>query len=994
MLGKSRHFKVGLMASIALSALALSQAAQAQSTGAASKDAAAEESDTVETVIVTGTRIRRPNAQSAAPIVSMDKQELQFQGVVNIEDALNRLPQVRADNNQFGAGFDNGGQAKVNLRRLGNQRTLVLLDGERLLPVQAIDLNIVPVALISRVDVLSGGASSTYGSDAVAGVVNFVLNKKFDGVQINSSYSFYQHTNDDRAMRSLISQYPNFPLPSKHVTDGGRWNINFAAGKNFADGDGNISIFADYRDQKPVKWGARDYSSCRVANTTTSLSCSANLLYTPYGRLDIASGPNAGDGYFINKDGSQSFVSSANEADYASNTRKDWNFIRSDKRFTGGLFANYRFNDALEVYSNLLVMRDVSIEQQSGAYGQTVSINCNNPFMSASQAQSLCGASAGSATLVDADYYLLQEGPGSTPVQNRIVNADYRISAGVKGDVFDGWHYDLNLIASRVENSLSDRNEINPTRFGRTVNVVNVNGTPTCQSVVDQTDTNCVAANIFQANKIDPKVYPYVYDHYRWTNVVEQRDVTANIAGDLGQYGLKSPWANEGVAIALGGEYRRESLKVLADQATVDYEGWFSTTSGHYGVKEVYGEAQLPIANDLPLIKSLVFNTGFRASKYDNQKKELYTSKLEGLYRPVSDLLVRFSYNSAARAPNISELYSPRNFSYNGADPCSTTSLSAPGAPTAAQCANTGVTAAQYQNRSIQDCGPDGCRRYAGGGNINLLPEKAITQTLGFVYTPAAVPGLLISIDHVDIKIKDFIGYIDANVALSNCLTTGLEYYCRFVKRDPTTGRLDGTSTTTGFISGGTENTNILNYKADDIQVSYNFDIGKYGRMDLNLIGTLLIDSMGQDSPTTPASDCAGYYGAPTCYAPAPKWAHNARATWSTPWRNSNISLAWRYIGDTKLTANSSDNAINGGGGPQGYTILTKMKAYSYFDLAASVMVVKDMTARISINNLFDKSPPVVPATFVDGTTNNPNTYTGLYDPLGRAVNISLQYNF
>jgi iron complex outermembrane receptor protein len=984
MIGKSGRFKAGLMASIAVSALAFSQAAQAQQS-----ETKADKGDTVDAVIVTGTRIRRPNAQSAAPIVSMDKQELQFQGVVNIEDALNRLPQVRADNNQFGAGFDNGGQAKVNLRRLGNQRTLVLLDGERLLPVQAIDLNIVPVALISRVDVLSGGASSTYGSDAVAGVVNFVLNKKFDGVQVNSSYSFYQHTNDDSAMRSLVSQYPNFPLPAKHVTDGGRLDVNFAAGKNFADGDGNISIFADYRDQKPVKWRNRDYSSCRVANTTSALSCSVNTSYTPWGRLDVANG-----GYYVNKDGTQSFVSTANSADYASNTRKDWNFIRADKRFTGGLFANYHFNNAVEVYSNLLVMRDVSIEQQSGAFDQDVSVNCNNPFLSASQAQSLCGAAAGTSTAVGAHYYLLQEGPGSTPVRNRIVNADYRISSGVKGDLFDGWHYDVNFIASRVENTLSDRNEINSTRFANAVNVVSANGTPTCQSVVDKTDTNCVAANIFQANKIDPKVYPYIYDNYRWTNVVEQRDVTANIAGDLGQYGIKSPLAKEGVAIALGGEYRRESLKVKADQATVDYEGWFSTTGGHYGVKELYGEAQLPIANDLPLVKSLVFNTGFRASKYDNQKKELYTSKVEGLYRPVSDLLVRFSYNSAARAPNISELYSPRNFSYNGADPCSTTSLSQPGAATATQCANTGVTAAQYANKSIQDCGADGCRRYAGGGNVNLLPEKAITQTLGLVYTPSAVPGLLISIDHVDIKIKDFIGYIDANVALSNCLTTGLEYYCRFVKRDPATGRLDGTSSTTGFISGGTENTNILNYKADDIQVSYNFDIGKYGRMDLSMIGTLLIDSMGQDSPTTPAQDCAGYYGQPSCYAPAPKWAHNARATWTTPWRNSNISLAWRYIGDTKLSANSTDNALNGGAGPQGYTILTKMKAYSYFDLSASVMVIKDMTARISINNVLDKSPPVVPATFVDGTTNNPNTYTGLYDPLGRAINISLQYNF
>lgn len=990
MLVESRRFKAALMLSIAASTVALSQGAMAQT----ANPEASEKATTVDTVVVTGTRIRRPNAQSAAPIVTMDKQELQFQGVMNIEDALNRLPQVRADNNQFGAGFDNGGQAKVNLRRLGNQRTLVLLDGERLLPVQAIDLNIVPVALISRVDVLSGGASSTYGSDAVAGVVNFVLNKKYDGVQLNTSYSFYQHTNDNIAMRSLLSNYPNFPVPSKHVTDGGRYDVNFAAGKNFHDGDGNISIFAGYRDQKPVKWGARDYSACRVANTTSSLSCSFNTVYTPTGRLDVTSGSKAGSGYYINKDGTQSFASTANSADYASNTRKDWNFIRADKRYSGGLFANYRFNDAAEVYGNLLVMRDVSIEQQSGAFGATVNVSCNNPFLSAAQASSLCGSAAGSATTVSADYYLLQEGPGSIPVQNRIVNADYRFSGGMRGDVFDGWHYDVNFVASRVENSLSDRNEVNADRFARAVDVVNVGGVPTCRSVVDKTDTNCVAANIFQANKIDPKVYDYVYDHYRWTNVVEQRDLTLNLTGDLGQYGIKSPWANEGVAIAVGGEYRRESLKVKADQATIDYEGWFSTVGGHYSVKEAYGEAQLPLANDLPFVKSLVINTGIRASKYDTQKKELYTSKVEALYRPFEDLLLRSSYNSAARAPNISELYSPRNFSYNGTDPCSATSLSQPGAATAAQCANTGVTAAQYAAKSIQDCGPNGCRRYAGGGNINLLPEKAITQTLGFVYTPHQVPGLLISIDRVDIKIKDFIGYIDANVALSNCLTTGLQYYCRFVKRDPVTGRLDGTSTTAGFISGGTENTNILSYKAEDIQVDYAFGIGKFGRMNLNLVGTLMRDSKGQDSPTVPVQDCAGYYGQPSCYAPAPKWASNARATWTTPWRQGVVSLAWRHIGSTRLSANSTDNALNGGAGPQGYTILTKMKAYDYFDLSGSVLVAKNLTGRIAINNLLDRSPPVVPATFVDGTTNNPNTYTGLYDPLGRAINVSLQYNF
>ncbi|MBW8734798.1 MAG: TonB-dependent receptor plug domain-containing protein, partial [Asticcacaulis sp.] len=270
-----RKLRLNLLTTAALCLSAISGAAVAQDTAAAPTAKASDDA-----VIVTGTRIRRPNAKSAAPITTIDKQELQFQGVLNLEEAINRLPSVRADSTQFTNGSDSDGRAKINLRNLGWQRNLVLLDGQRLLPVQAIDLNIIPSALVKRVDVLTGGASSTYGSDAIAGVANFVLDKKFEGIQLNASYGFYQHTNDDGAVRAAIAQFPSIKVPSKNVLDGGRTDINFAAGKSFAGGRGNISVFADYRKQDPVLWSDRDYSACRVNVTASGYSCAVNRLYS------------------------------------------------------------------------------------------------------------------------------------------------------------------------------------------------------------------------------------------------------------------------------------------------------------------------------------------------------------------------------------------------------------------------------------------------------------------------------------------------------------------------------------------------------------------------------------------------------------------------------------------------------------------------------------------------------------------------------------------
>ena len=930
-------------------------------------------------VIVTGTRIRRPNLSSASPIVTVDRQELDDQGVFNLEEALNRLPQARADSTQFANASDTDGRARVNLRNLGWQRTLVLLDGQRLLPVEAIDLNLVPKALVRRIDVMTGGASATYGSDAVAGVVNLVLDTSFEGLAINGSYGGFQHTNDASDIRAIADNYPEINMPKTHVLDGIRSDISIAGGKSFDAGRGHVSVFFGRRDQQAITWGERDFSTCRIVETDGRMDCAVNTIYSQYGRFAVTGGPMAGAVYYGAKDGNGAFAPGSDSANYAFSTRERFGFQRPNQRLSGGFFAQYRWSETLEFYGSLLGIDDRTRSLFYPALmRQTVDLNCDNPYMSASQAQSLCGANAGTSATVATDVAYQLNGPGSRPLDNQAINQDYRITLGVKGDFADVWHYDLGFVGSRVYTSLSDNNEVDLTRFTRALQVVDVAGKPTCAAKLNGTDPDCVPANIFGFHTIDPAFYDYAYMHYKWASVTQQQVYTASLSGDLTGYGWRSPWADKGIATAFGVEYRRDSLRHESDQATRNYEGWLSTVAGHYGVAEAYGEVQVPLVLERPLIYALEINAAYRLSRYDNQADTLPTSRYEIQYRPVKSLLLRATLNNATRAPNISELYSPPYFSINGAltDPCAGATPTA----SAVQCGFTGVTAAQYGH--VTDCA-DACRTYGGGGNLLLRPETAKTMTYGFVWTPPSVKGAMLSVDYYRIVVSDFIGYIDPTAAFNACLSNGLSYYCGLVHRDPLTGSLSGN----GYVEGVTQNTYRLYNSGIDVQAAYALDFGRFGRADATLMGTWQGATSFERSISEVRVNCAGYFGSPACYAPQPKWRHNARLTWQTPWQQAALSLNWRHIGATSYAGNSDDPAVKGGAATS--TAFAKVSAYNYIDFAASARLRRNLTLHLSVNNLFDLTPPITPSTNVDGTTNNPNTWAGTYDALGRAIMVS-----
>jgi outer membrane receptor protein involved in Fe transport len=949
----------------------------------------------IDALVVTGTRIRRANTAAAAPVTTLSQANLRLGGVLNLEEAINRLPEARADTTQFTNGSDADGRAQINLRNLGHQRTLILLDGERLAPVQAVDLNIIPAALVKRIDILTGGASTAYGSDAVAGVANFVLDRDFEGVRIDGGYSVYQHANDDVAVRGVAARFANVKTPAWRVTDGVRKDLTIAAGTRFAGGRGEVALFGAYRSQDPVQWKDRDFSACRIvaAETDGGPSCAVSTLYTHHGRFQPITGPSAGQVFYAGADGV--FAPEADGDLYATNTRESFNFMRSDERRSAGAFVNFKVSEAAELHASLLYMKDATYSQfypyinTADVPAGGFQINCRNPFLSASQAALLCGPAAGSSQLVSTAYTAIMSGPASRPLRAEAINQDYRISLGVGGEVFDHWRYDLSAIRSVVFSSLSDSNEIDPVRLNNALNVELVDGSPTCVAKLSGIDPACVPADIFRQNGLDPRFYAYAYRDYVWANHYGQTDLVANLSGDLTGYGAKSPWAGRGLAVALGLEYRADSLKQKIDAATLAFEQLSPPLRGRQSVYEIYGEMQAPIAEGRRGVERLEVNAGVRYSKYDTNDDLLATRKYELQYQPTRDWLVRASLNKAARAPNISELYTGSTYGVVGlSDPCSGAS------PTAGlvACQRTGVTAAQYGH--IPDCPDHLCQTYGGNGNRSLRPENARTRTIGLVYTPRALPGFSLSADYYRIAVKGYIGPVLADNVFRNCLDKGGDYYCQFVHRAADTGGLFGNPVTGGYIAAGAQNTALLINEGVDVQASYDLSLGALGRLGFDLTGVRLVTTGGKSAPDDPLRNCAGYFGPPQCYAPQPLWRHNLGVTWRPPWREAVVALTWRHIGPTRLAANSADPTISAGATPYAYGPFTRLEAYDYIDLGVSVRLRPGLTVRLVANNLFDRTPPVVPSTFVDGTTNNPNTYTGTYDPLGRDLHLAFSLGF
>jgi iron complex outermembrane receptor protein len=959
----------------ALTSVLAALPALAQDAPTRTEDAALDE------VTVTGSRIKRPNLESASPVTAVSVEEIKFQGTTTIDSVLNRLPQFTPDSNENGSN-GNDGTARLNLRGLGSGRVLVLVDGQRMLPAETADVNFIPSSLLERVDVVTGGASAVYGSDAVAGVVNFVMKKDLQGMRIDAQYGIANHKNDNGYVQGLIDN-AGFEQPESSLWDGARTDINVSLGMNTEDGRGNATFYIGFRELEPVTQNTRDYSACGLnlaGAGGTDLVCGGSS-NNQWGLFTALSGPNVGQTYNNTKDGNKTWVPYTNEFLY---NYAPTNYIqRQSKRITAGAFAHYEYNENAEVYGSLMFMDDHTFSQAApSAYfqGTVYPVNCDNPLMSTQQATLLCGAAnVGTPTNINTFIGYRFGGEGGAR-RDDIRHTDYRTNLGVRGAIAEGWTYDVSALYSQITRDESYKNDLDPIKGARALQVVSVGGVPTCRSVVDGTDPDCIPANVFNAFGISGEAYGYIYTPTYTHGIQKESVINAVVNGDLDRYGIAIPWADRALALALGLEHRTEDLVFEAD-AVAQSKGT-NENAGSFKVDEAFLEVDIPLVNDKPGIHSLSLNTGYRYSDYSIEGGTGFTAdtyKLELQYSPVQAVKLRGSLNRAVRAPNISELFAAQGLgNVSGQDPCSGPTPEA----SLAACQLSGVTPAQYG--LIIPCPADTCVTL-GGGNLELKPEEADTRTFGIVIAPEKIPGFTFSADYFDIQVDGYIGAVDSTTVINQCIQNGDPFFCNLFHRDPITGVLFGNE---GYIVATSQNTGYLKTSGIDFTSTYRLPIGDAGALNFDFVGTKLDSREVEQLPGLGSYDCKGLFG-PVCGQPSPSWRHNLRTTWTTPGGSGAVSLNWRHYGSVSLSSNTENEFL--AGAP--VEINKDIDAYDYFDLFGSWKLGEQAEVRLGINNLFDKSPPAIAAGLLTAFGNG-NTYPGVYDPMGRLLFAGITFGF
>ncbi len=495
------------------------------------------------------------------------------------------------------------------------------------------------------------------------------------------------------------------------------------------------------------------------------------------------------------------------------------------------------------------------------------------------------------------------------------------------------------------------------------------------------------AAQLFLRHRPSAASAAYIDSTKTATGDAGQTNLILSVNGDLGAYGIKSPFATNASAsrsaanIARTRSNRSRTWEFIAFNE--DYP-----ISGKSSVTEFFGEATVPLVEDVPFLKLLSVEGAYRYSSYKDSV-QTDTFKLGVNWAPVSDLRLRASYQQAVRAPNLIELYAAQlrqqsiqlPINANGTyDPCSGTTPFA----SFAQCARTGVTAAQYGN--VSDYNFFG---QLSGGNPNLSPETGKTLTVGGVLEPSFIPGLTASVDFYRIKVDNLIGTVAPTLALTQCLTTGNAYFCSLIHRGQG-GTLHATED--AYFSVINVNTGSLKTSGVDVSLNYRFNPGTLvggdlGRLTFNLAGTYLDEYTTTPLPTSGASeiyDCAGFY-AFLCGSPHPKWRHTFAATWDTPWDFS-LTTSWRYTAKVNISRSSDQVALKGSYSQIDY----ELGAQSYFDVSAAWSVRNNVTVRLGVNNVLDRAPPLTSQS-TSAFGGNLNTYPAYYDALGRYGFLSAQ---
>ena len=1011
----------------------------------------------LEEVVVTGSRIVAPNLAAVSPVTAITLEELKTTGTQRVEDMLNSLPQVVADQGS-GLSMGSNGIATINLRGLGAQRTLVLVNGRRLQGgdpggnfganpqfASAADVNQIPAALLERVDVLSGGASSTYGADAVAGVVNFIMNDHFEGVRVDANIGIFNHSNHQDWMVPLLEKR-NFAVPSGTNWDGADKDLTVIMGHAFADGAGSFEGYLGYRRNAGVTADHRDHAAC-VVDAGLDLSGVAG----PY----ICGGSsNSAPAVFFGGDGSVNQF--APNGDVVGRYQR-YNYAathylqRLDERYTAGFFGKLKFNEHAEAYTEFMFMDDKTqgayapagaflasgkaIDNLTGQPSGNMLVNCGpqvlvngvyqpapygnpgmNPYLTQNAYNAICNFPAYNYTAAyqangtpgpafqidpngDAQLLIGRRNIEGGPRQDNYTHTSYRGVLGTKGAINADWNYDVSGVFSQTRANDFHNNDTSTSAMQAAMLAIpGPNGTPICRPPAA---ANCVPWNIWNPSiPVSADALKYISVPGIFEASSEEDIFNAFVSGDLTHQGVKTPWADDGLKLVLGTEYRRDRLSTYPDAELqqADLAGFGSPippvdATNH--VWEAFTELRMPLVRNATGAKELDFEGGYRYSDYSAGFKT-NTYKLGLVWAPISDVKLRGSFNRAARVPNLQELYQPQHAGLDtGTDLCTT------GTFTAAQCAYTGLNPAIYGSPALVS--PAG--QYNGfiGGNPTLQPEVGKTTTFGFVITPTALPRFNMTVDYTDIKISNLIQSYGPNTIQQACLASGsaTSSPCLLVHRN-SSGSL--WSSSLGYTYDPLQNEGELENKSFDVGLAYKFGMGKYGQLRARLDGSYLQKLEYTPAPlpgsvTAPpaAYDCAGKFG-PSCTPVTPKWRHRLTLDWDTPTDGLSFGVTWRYFGsadNTLLDPNVPSDYAGSAYTANGLPPDARIPSISYLDLRASYAMDK-ITFRFGINNALDKDPPMFDTVNSGGNQiyAESNTFPSVYDTLGRYVFLNVTVDF
>ena len=952
---------------------------------AAGAPAGAQEESAVQEVVVTGSRIARPESELPSPIVTSSAEDIEASGKVRIVEFLADIPALTASRtNQPGGNpippaDTQTGVNTLNLRNLGENRTLVLVDGRRHVPAvagtSAVDVNSIPTDLIERVDVISGGASAVYGADAVSGVVNFIMKKDFEGLSVRPQVGISQRG------------------------DGKTQYLSVVGGRNFAEGRGNVALAYEVDNYDGLR--ARERYRYRPENIVYLTANPADPDFPddpsipdniPQANIRIPYGSNSGayDIGFLNPDTGEyefdyvpefngrgevvdpglilpNFLSVGGNGslqgayDYPSMVRTE------AKRHVVNLISHFEVSPAVEPFIELKYAANDAVGSAFPTYQAGDFIQPDNAFIP----DVIRAVAPGGLVLVERDN--MDYGVNEPHYEQRTMRA----VVGLRGTLRDWVSYEASYVQGRTKTRSIFGERLQDRYYAATDAVIDPStGQPTCRSNLDPSSfpdavtftpgagSGCVPFNIFGEGVADPRAVEWIA--YRAVNEVELEQKVANLTftGTLDPL-FRAPGGS--IGFAFGTEWRREASDFRPDPASRDgliFYGGSQPLKGHFSVKEAFAEISVPLVADAPLAYKVNLGAAIRASDYTSSGRD-DTWKFDALYMPVRGLGLRGTLAKAVRSPNIGELYQGQATSaFFPLDPCDIQELASGTSFRAANCAalltSLGVDPSTYRPNS----------RPVGvlideftSGNPNLDPEEARTWTAGIVLDSLGIDGLSASLDWYDIEITDAISSSGLGTIIDQCVDqpTLDNAFCPLVDRENGTGYI---------VSGRSQPVNVAAFRTSglDLTLNYRLATSRAGGFNFRLVAGYLDRLTFIDAPgAEPREESRGLY--------APKRSAMLDVAWNLGRASVNYGVSW-----WDNASRFSRNQLRADPDIAAPEFLDYNERWQH-DVHATVRLKEGLEAYGGINNLLDEKPDF-------GTVSYP------VEPLGRYFYFGVKLDF